>query len=90
VSLKTTPDQWVHLLPQLIVPRLIKEAIDTVPEAAWTVAIDAAGEPRRIAQSGLQVVSVAELTGCPVSPPRAGWRVCRSWSAGNARIRAQL
>jgi hypothetical protein len=33
----------------------VKEAIGRLPETAWTVAVDAAGEPRPVDESGLPV-----------------------------------
>jgi Transposase DDE domain group 1 len=51
----------------------VKDAIDTLPAAAWTVAVDAAGEPRRVDESGLPVASVAELTGLLSGLTDAGW-----------------
>jgi hypothetical protein len=51
----------------------VKDAIGALPEAAWTVAIDADGEPRRIDDTGLPVASVAELTGLLPDLTDAGW-----------------
>jgi len=68
----------------------LKDAIAVLPETAWTVAVDAAGEPRPVDESGLPVAQVAELTGLlPVSPEQGGRSGCGSWSAGNAHIRAR-
>jgi Transposase DDE domain group 1 len=44
-----------------------------LPETAWTVAVDAAGEPRPVDQSGLPVAQVAELTGLLPSLTASGW-----------------
>ena len=43
------------------------------PETAWTVAVDAAGEPRPVDESGLPVAQVAELTGLLPGLTAAGW-----------------
>jgi Transposase DDE domain group 1 len=57
----------------------LKDAIGLLPETAWTVAVDAAGEPRPVDESGLPVAQVAELTGLrPVSVPPGGRRGCGS------------
>ena len=65
----------------------LKDAIGLLPETAWTVAVDAAGEPRPIDESGLPVAQVAELTGLLPGLTDAG-TACGCWSAGNDRIRA--
>ena len=51
----------------------IKDAIAVLPEAVWTVAIDAAGEPRPVDDTGLPVASVAELTLLLPGLTAAGW-----------------
>jgi hypothetical protein len=51
----------------------VKDAIGLLPETAWTVAVDAAGEPRPVDESGLPVAQVAELTGLLPGLTRAGW-----------------
>ena len=51
----------------------LKDAIAVLPETAWTVAVDAAGEPRPVDESGLPVAQVAELTGLLPSLTGAGW-----------------
>lgn len=51
----------------------LKEAIGLMPETAWTVAVDAAGEPRPVDESGLPVAQVAELTGLMPGLTAAGW-----------------
>ena len=51
----------------------LKDAIGLLPETAWTVAVDAAGEPRPIDESGLPVAQVAELTGLLPGLTDAGW-----------------
>ena len=51
----------------------LKDAIAVLPEAAWTVAVDAAGEPRPVDESGLPVAQVAELTGLLPGLTEAGW-----------------
>lgn len=44
----------------------LKDAIGLPPETPWTVAVDAAGEPRPVDESGLPVAQVAALTDyCP-------------------------
>ena len=44
-----------------------------LPETAWTVAVDAAGEPRPVDESGLPVAQVAELTGLLPTLTASGW-----------------
>jgi hypothetical protein len=51
----------------------LKDAIAVLPEAAWTVAVDATGEPRPVDESGLPVAQVAELTGLLPGLIGAGW-----------------
>jgi hypothetical protein len=51
----------------------LKDAIGVLPEAAWTVAVDAAGEPRPVDESGLPVAQIAELTGLLPGLTGAGW-----------------
>jgi Transposase DDE domain group 1 len=51
----------------------LKDAIGVLPETAWTVAVDAAGEPRPVDESGLPVAQVAELTGLLPSLTASGW-----------------
>jgi hypothetical protein len=51
----------------------VKDAIASLPESAWTVALDAAGEPRPADESGLPVAQVAELTGLLPGLTAAGW-----------------
>jgi hypothetical protein len=51
----------------------LKDAIGLLPETAWTVAVDAAGEPRPVDESGLPVAQVAELTGLLPGLSAAGW-----------------
>jgi hypothetical protein len=51
----------------------LKDAIGLLPETAWTVAVDAAGEPRPADESGLPVAQVAELTGLLPGLVAAGW-----------------
>jgi Transposase DDE domain group 1 len=51
----------------------LKDAIGLLPETAWTVAVDAAGEPRPVDKSGLPVAQVAELTGLLPGLNAAGW-----------------
>ena len=51
----------------------LKDAIGVLPETAWTVAVDAAGEPRQVDESGLPVAQVAELTGLLPGLTAAGW-----------------
>jgi hypothetical protein len=51
----------------------LKDAIGLLPETAWTVAVDAAGEPRPTDESGLPVAQVAELTGLLPGLSAAGW-----------------
>ena len=45
------------------VTNTVKDAIGRLPESAWTVAVDAAGEPRPVDETGLPVAQVADLTG---------------------------
>jgi len=51
----------------------LKDAIGVLPETAWTVAVDAVGEPRPVDESGLPVAQVAELTGLLPGLAAAGW-----------------
>jgi len=51
----------------------VKDAIGMLPGSAWTVAVDADGEPRRIDDTGWPVASVAELTGLLPGLTDAGW-----------------
>jgi hypothetical protein len=51
----------------------VHDAINHLPESAWTVAVDAAGDPRRLDESGLPIASVAELTGLLPDLTEAGW-----------------
>jgi hypothetical protein len=51
----------------------VKDAIARLPETAWTVAVDAAGKPRPVDESGLPVAQVAELTGLLPGLAGAGW-----------------
>ena len=51
----------------------LKDAITVLPKTAWTVAVDAAGEPRPADESGLPVAQVAELTGLLPGLTGAGW-----------------
>jgi Transposase DDE domain group 1 len=51
----------------------LKDAIGLLPETAWTVAVDATGEPRPVDESGLPVAQVAELTGLLPGLTDAGW-----------------
>jgi hypothetical protein len=68
----------------------LKEAIGLLPETAWTVAVDAAGEPRPVDESGLPVAQVAELTGLLPGLTDAGWpNRMRVLSGGNGRTRAR-
>jgi hypothetical protein len=51
----------------------VKDAIALLPGSAWTVAVDADGEPRPDDDTGLPVASVAELTGLLPGLTDAGW-----------------
>jgi hypothetical protein len=51
----------------------LKDAIGLLPETAWTVAVDAAGEPRPVNESGLPVAQIDELTGLLPGLSAAGW-----------------
>jgi hypothetical protein len=55
------------------VTNAVKDAIGRLPESAWTVAVDAAGTPRPLDETGLPVAQVADLTGLLDDPERAGW-----------------
>jgi Transposase DDE domain group 1 len=55
------------------VTNAVAEAIRRLPEAAWTVAIDADGTPRPADETGLPVAQVAELTGLLADPVLSGW-----------------
>jgi hypothetical protein len=51
----------------------IHDAIEELPASAWTVAVDADGEPRKSDDTGLPVASVAELTGLLGDLAEVGW-----------------
>jgi hypothetical protein len=51
----------------------VKDAIGMLPRSAWTVAVDADGDPRPIDDTGSPVASVAELTGLLPGLTDAGW-----------------
>ena len=53
------------------VTNTVKDAIGRLPETAWTVAVDAAGQPRPVDETGLPVAQVADLTGL-LDDPRTG------------------
>jgi hypothetical protein len=55
------------------VTNTIKDAIAQLPESAWTVAVDAAGQPRPVDETGLPVAQVGDLTGLLPDLRRAGW-----------------
>jgi hypothetical protein len=51
----------------------VKDAIRLLPESVWTVAVDTAGKPRPVDDSGLPVAQVAELTLLLPGLTNAGW-----------------
>ena len=51
----------------------VKDAIAVLPESVWTVAVDAAGKPRPVDESGLPVAQIAELTLLLPGLTKAGW-----------------
>ena len=51
----------------------VKDAIAVLPESVWTVAVDAAGKPRPVDETGLPVAQVAELTLLLPGLTAAGW-----------------
>lgn len=51
----------------------VKDAIAVLPEAVWAAAVDAAGKPRPVDESGLPVAQVAELTLLLPGLTKAGW-----------------
>ena len=51
----------------------VKDAIGMLPGSAWTVAVDADGDPRPDDDTGWPVASVAELTGLLPGLTDAGW-----------------
>ncbi len=51
----------------------VKDAITVLPESVWSVAVDAAGKPRPVDESGLPVAQVAELTLLLPGLTTAGW-----------------
>ena len=51
----------------------VKDAIAVLPEQVWTAAVDAAGKPRPVDESGLPVAQVAELTLLLSGLTDAGW-----------------
>jgi hypothetical protein len=72
------------------VTNTVKDAIGRLPQSAWTVAVDAAGQPRPVDETGCRSprsptspVSSATRNG-PTGRPG-----CGSWSAGNGPIPAR-
>jgi hypothetical protein len=55
------------------VTNAVKDAIGRLPESAWTVAVDAAGHPRPVDETGLPIAQVADLTGLLGDLERDGW-----------------
>ena len=51
----------------------VKDAIAMLPDAVWTTAVDATGQPRPVDQTGLPVAQVAELTLLLPGLTAAGW-----------------
>jgi hypothetical protein len=51
----------------------VKDAIAVLPESVWTVAVDTAGKPRPVDETGLPVAQVAELTLLLPGLTKAGW-----------------
>jgi Transposase DDE domain group 1 len=51
----------------------VKDAIAVLPESVWATAVDAAGRPRPVDDSGLPVAQVAELTLLLPGLAKAGW-----------------
>jgi hypothetical protein len=51
----------------------VKDAIAVLPESVWTCAVDTAGKPRPVDESGLPVAQVAELTLLLPGLTNAGW-----------------
>ena len=51
----------------------VKDAIALLPESVWATAVDAAGQPRLVDDSGLPVAQVAELTLLLPGLTAAGW-----------------
>jgi hypothetical protein len=51
----------------------VKDAIGLLPESVWATAVDAAGKPRPVDESGLPVAQVAELTLLLPGLTEAGW-----------------
>jgi Transposase DDE domain group 1 len=51
----------------------LKDAIAVLPKTAWTVAVDATGEPRPVDESGLPMAQIAELTRLLPGLTDAGW-----------------
>jgi Transposase DDE domain group 1 len=51
----------------------VKDAIGLLPESVWATAVDAAGGPRPVDDSGLPVAQVAELTLLLPGLTEAGW-----------------
>src|SRR3954451_7206869 len=51
----------------------VKDAIAQVPEAVWATAVDAAGTPRPVDETGLPVAQLAELTLLLPGLTAAGW-----------------
>jgi hypothetical protein len=51
----------------------VKDVIALLPESVWATAIDAAGKPRPVDESGLPVAQVAELTLLLPGLTQAGW-----------------
>src|SRR3954471_5141702 len=51
----------------------VKDAIAQVPDAVWATAVDAAGTPRPVDETGLPVAQLAELTLLLPGLTAAGW-----------------
>jgi Transposase DDE domain group 1 len=51
----------------------VKDAIKVLPESVWTCAVDTAGKPRPVDETGLPIAQVAELTLLLPGLTKAGW-----------------
>ena len=55
------------------------QPLGLLPESAWTCAIDTAGQPRPVDDTGLPVAQVAELTSTPAAMSSVAGVAQRAW-----------
>jgi len=71
--LRDVPGLDVRFSVGFTVTNQVKDAIALLPDSVWTTAVDAAGTPRRVDESGLPVAQIAELTLLLPGLTAAGW-----------------